>query len=569
MVVTGSVVTLRAAIQEANAQLNGNVQVIMFDPSLSGQQIILSGFELPITNKIWIDGLGAGQLTINGNNLSRVFNIGAIAGNVWVSGLTLTGGYNNSSSAYGGAIYNAGASLNLQNVTIQNSKASSSGGYSCGGAIYSVAGGNLQAQSCSFLSDSVNGYYDDGGAIYMGGAVNTMGTIWSGGILCLNQCTFTGNSPGGSYPYGGAIYVGGSNGSATITNSSFTGNSAYYGGGAIYSGGNYSVSVSDSSFTSNSSNGNGYGGALYGGFMLLRDTLTGNAACQGGAWYGSGTMTDSTVMNNSATSDGGGIYANGNLTLTTSTVAGNTAAGNGGGISDNSSSYQVKVYQSTISGNRATGSSSLGGGINNYANETLTVVQSTVTLNQASQGGGLYNAGTATVQNTIIAGNTATGAGQDVYGAFLTTSAYNVIGIVNNSTGLGDDPNTRAGTTPSPLLVPMDALGYNGGLTPTHVLIGGANPALNAGSTALAVNSSGQALSTDQRGTGYPRVLGSSVDAGATEGYWANTSPGLTGFRSRGRQATSACAASSRSPGLSPRCRWARRSASMPTRTAR
>jgi len=178
-------------------------------------------------------------------------------------------------------------------------------------------------------------------------------------------------------------------------------------------------------------------------------------------------MTDSTVMNNSATSDGGGIYASGNLTLTTSTVALNTAANNGGGISDNgSSSYQVKVYQSTISGNRATGSSSLGGGINNYANETLTVVQSTVTLNQASQGGGLYNAGTAVVQNTIVAGNTATGAGQDVRGAFSTSSAYNVIGIVNDSTGLGDDPNTRAGTTPAPLLVPMDALGYNGGLTP-------------------------------------------------------------------------------------------------------
>ena len=435
---------------------------------------------------------------------------------MWVSGLTLTGGYNNSSSAYGGAIYNAGASLNLQNVTIQNSKASSSGGYSCGGAIYSAAGGNLQAQSCSFLSDSVNGYYDDGGAIYMGGAVNTMGTIWSGGILCLNQCTFTGNSPGGSYPYGGAIYVGGSNGLATITNSSFTGNSAYYGGGAIYSGGNYSVSVSDSSFTSNSSNGNGYGGALYGGFMLLRDTLTGNAACQGGAWYGSGTMTDSTVMNNSATSDGGGIYANGNLTLTTSTVAGNTAAGNGGGISDNSSSYQVKVYQSTISGNRATGSSSLGGGINNYANETLTVVQSTVTLNQASQGGGLYNAGTATVQNTIIAGNTATGAGQDVYGAFLTTSAYNVIGIVNNSTGLGDDPNTRAGTTSSPLNARLAPLANNGGLTFTQ-MPSSLSPAVDDGSSALAVNPAGSPLTYDQRGVGFPRIIGSAVDVGAVE----------------------------------------------------
>ena len=77
VVVSGSVVTLRAAIQQANAQLDGNAQVITFDPSLNGQQITLSGFELPITNKIYIDGPGTGQLTIDANNLSRVFDIKA------------------------------------------------------------------------------------------------------------------------------------------------------------------------------------------------------------------------------------------------------------------------------------------------------------------------------------------------------------------------------------------------------------------------------------------------------------------------------------------------------------
>ena len=268
------------------------------------------------------------------------------------------------------------------------------------------------------------------------------------------------------------------------------------------------MSVSDSNFTTNT------GGAFYGNFALLRSTLTGNSSSSGGAWYGSGTMTDSTVVSNSTTGSGGGIYANGNLTLATSTVAGNTATNsNGGGIYN--SGYLLNVYQCTISGNRATGSSYLGGGIDN-ASGTLMLVQSTVTLNQASQGGGVYNAGTATVQNTIIAGNTATGAGQDVRGAFQTTSAYNVIGIVNDSTGLGDDPNTQAGIAAAPLDARLGPLANNGGPTLTQIPLS-TSPAVDRGGNALAVDLTGTALVYDQRGVGNARTVGSAVDVGSVE----------------------------------------------------
>jgi hypothetical protein len=144
------------------------------------------------------------------------------------------------------------------------------------------------------------------------------------------------------------------------------------------------------------------------------------------------------------------------------------------------------------------------------------VVQSTVTLNQASQGGGVYNGGTAVVQNTIVAGDTATGAGQDVRGAFSTTSAYNAIGIVNDSTGLGDDPHTRAGTTGSPLNAGLAPLANNGGLTLTQ-MPSSLSPAVDHGSNALAVNAAGSPLTYDQRGVGYPRIIGSSVDVGSVE----------------------------------------------------
>ena len=59
---------------------------------------------------------------------------------------------------------------------------------------------------------------------------------------------------------------------------------------------------------------------------------------------------------------------------------------------------------------------------------------------------------------------------------------------------------------PDPLLGP---LAYNGGTTRTHALLAG-SPAINAGSNPLA-------LTTDQRGAGFPRVVGGATDMGAYE----------------------------------------------------
>src|SRR5262249_2650236 len=50
---------------------------------------------------------------------------------------------------------------------------------------------------------------------------------------------------------------------------------------------------------------------------------------------------------------------------------------------------------------------------------------------------------------------------------------------------------------------------FNGGTSRTHALLAG-SPALNAGSNPLS-------LATDQRGTGFPRVVGTDADIGAYE----------------------------------------------------
>jgi len=111
---------------------------------------------------------------------------------------------------------------------------------------------------------------------------------------------------------------------------------------------------------------------------------------------------------------------NGNLTLNQATISNGLAAPaspDGGGI--NNSFGVLTVRNSTISGNTA----SNGGGIVNAGTATALVQNSTLSGNTAtSNGGGIYNGGTLTVQNSTLSGNRA-----------ITTTGY-----VVNGGGIGN-----------------------------------------------------------------------------------------------------------------------------------
>jgi uncharacterized repeat protein (TIGR01451 family) len=112
----------------------------------------------------------------------------------------------------------------------------------------------------------------------------------------------------------------------------------------------------------------------------------------------------------------------------------------------------------------------------------------------------MYNAGTTTLGDTIVAGNTAPTSGPDASGAF-TSQGNNLIGMTDGSTGwVGTD---LTGTVASPLDPLLAPLGDYGGPTETVGLLPG-SPAIGAG---IAV----PGITTDQRGA--PR--GSVVDIGA------------------------------------------------------
>ena len=231
---------------------------------------------------------------------------------------------------------------------------------------------------------------------------------------------------------------------------------------------------------------------------------------------GTVAISDVTIRNGNFSGIGGGIFNSGTLALTNSTVSGNSGS-DGGGI------YNIgtlTLTNSTVSGNSAGGAAV--GGINV---NTLTQTNSPVSgdsLPSAPSGGGIWNCNgcTADFINTIIAGNNATVAGIDCFGT-LTSQGHNLVQNVAGCTITGDLTGNITG--PDPLL---GSLQNNGGPTFTHALLAG-SPANDSGDDSVV--GSPLFLTTDQRGTGFPRLQGAHVDIGAYEAVPPDLAIPLTG----------------------------------------
>lgn len=246
----------------------------------------------------------------------------------------------------------------------------------------------------------------------------------------------------------------------------------------------------------------GLGGAIYsaGRVWLDRVKITGNSAVAGGGIFNTGDLliTESMIDTNSTTASGGGIFNIGASQIGASTISGNSAD-LGGGISHTGG--DLSIWNTTISGNSA---SVRGGGFHtNWGN--VDFLNTTVTLNDGgSEGGGglacYLGAGTLTIANSIIAGNSQTPVAPEIYNScsHFISSGFNMIGDEPDDALNTINPISYLATDildSPPLLGPM---ADNGGPTPTHALMPG-SPALDAGS-ALAFD-----LTTDQRGS--PRTV--------------------------------------------------------------
>ncbi len=232
----------------------------------------------------------------------------------------------------------------------------------------------------------------------------------------------------------------------------------------------------------------------------------------------SGTLTvaNSTISGNTAGFGGGGVDANGTLTVTNSTISGNTAGDRGGGVT-NRVYGTMTVTNSTISGNSTSGTGSYGGGVANY-DSTITLTNSTITRNRSGDRGGgvhnrgVYTVGRVTVTNSIISGNTARGAGLELYnelGEVVTAANFNLFGhsgltsaraFRNFTPGATDITATSNGNRPTKLSNILNTtLADNGGPTKTHK-IGRVSPALDA-----VINGTCPPPARDQRGKRRPQ----------------------------------------------------------------
>ncbi len=458
---TGS---LRAAVAAAAA---GDTITL----TATGTLTLTSG-EIAIARSLNIVGPGSTSLTLSGNNTSRIFNMidtsnGADAP-VTLSGLTLTKG-----SATG---------------TCPTPTAGS--------------GGAIIATESLTLTDVV---FSGNAAVRNGG-----GLAWalrqSGQKLTLANTQFVGNTVGcsaaTSAALGGGLYVGydsmlaaGAAAVVAISNSTFSGNSAVRSGGGIAVGGPATVVINGSRIVGNTAS-NAYGGGLY----IASPSKVGLTTASAVVLY-------SEIADNVAALAGGGA----NLVNT------------GASAQTQATESALALVSSTVSGNRVTSSTGNAAGINVAGNAALSLDNSTVALNAFSSApsGASVTRSACTVtggitvtrepmhsiDSSIIA---MTNGGAAAYfdlgnaGALLTNVWPVNTSLIRRLDGTVAGAGNQTGVDPQLL-----ALAFNGGSTRTHALAP-TSPAIDTGGNLLA-------LTSDQRGTGFARSYGATIDVGAFE----------------------------------------------------
>ncbi|MDJ0553634.1 MAG: choice-of-anchor Q domain-containing protein [Microcoleaceae cyanobacterium MO_207.B10] len=497
------------SLREAIA-LSSSGDTIVFDPSLSNQTITLTTqLEIPIGRDLTIDGTAAPNLTISGNNQTRIFHIDSASVNptdISLKNLNLIDGSaqgqpDNNGNETGGAIRTEHqASLDIDNIDFSNNTADDGGG-----AIYIAFEGNLTVNNSKFDSNKAiagNSERGAGGIAFRspnnltitnseftnnlginGAAINSL----QGNLTIDNTKFFNNDTTAAFYDegnprpflrgFGGAIYTDrassgsdSTSGQINITNSTFEGNKGRGEGGAayLYTGTQDIVNIEDSVFRNNeilplpnSENGQkGNGGAIV---QLTNGTNKGF------------TIANTSIVNNTSSHQGGGLWMMGGpSTIINSTFSGNQALGNSSG--------------------------SIGGAMALYGDTDI--VNSTIAYNHAYWVAGAMSAQSTadvTLKNTIFYENTAFNGGNDWNIQQHTTRE--LIGLGNNLQY--PEANQDRATTDIVVIDPqLDSLTQINGFW-VHPLLAG-SPAIDGGTStgAPSTDQLGQARPVDGDGNG-------------------------------------------------------------------
>lgn len=467
--------TLREAILNANnddqsgsadcAAGNGN-DVISFAPSLNNATITLVNGQLTVASGIEVNGLGEANLTISGNNASRIFFV-ETSGPLSLSNMTLEAGrHSDTASSSGGCIglndfVNSGGLFILTNVTLRQCVVNSSTGSANGGAI---AANDLTMTNVTLHDNQATGESANGGAVYVHARETNRADVTLNDITAYDNLAQgnDGGAVGGAFRFSNAT-VNWTDGNVYQNDATNLGDGGSSGGGI--GGLQSALNLNDITIHQNQADGGGGLGVSAGSIVADNIVVTENSAQNGAGislFRPFGRMiTNSTIQQNSASypdgdSFGGGILANigGDFNLTGTqvisnsadfgagirltpgtsgcqagaarfygaTIEGNVAAQDGGGLHLTSTNFcEFTIEDTTVRTNRA--EDGYGGGIHNALSTTFqglapdmtTIRNTTIADNVAaggSSGGGVANVGFLTIaESTIITGNSASGGG--------------------------------------------------------------------------------------------------------------------------------------------------------------
>jgi hypothetical protein len=415
-------------------------------------------------NTLRIEGPGSDVIGIDGNDLARVF-LHSGYGQLSIHGLTIANGRYGSASGpptLGDRV--------RQSPTIG------------GGCIYSYGNLELTGVTVENCVIDVDLSEDFGIRNVVGGGVMAVGTLRLDRTI-IRDCR---------------LHMAGDTDNEDAA--------AFGGGAAAFSAGNVNETIM----------ANGLGESAIDNSRIYGNTISSDYGAAGGGLYlfGNLRLSGSTIGNNSVISAagsrhamGGGVYHRGTLLMRDSTISANHAGILAGLSTLGSDATSQVIENSTISGNL---SDSVVAGV--YCHGYCTIRNSTVAFNEAtldSMGSdhdvaaGVAIFGNGALHSVVIAGNEAAGLPAD-FG--LLSESSQVFGSGNLIVAPRSPPPTDTIVGEDPLLGP---LARNGGPTATHALSPG-SPALDAGFNIAD-------LETDQRGAGFARQVGASVDIGAFE----------------------------------------------------
>lgn len=511
----------------ADSAITGNIS------NRAGGGIETTGATTTSLTNVTLSGNTTGDAPGNGGGLHV-----SGSGSVSISGGTID---NNTAALEGGGLWNGAGVMTVSGATISNNTATGAAADDGGGGVFNNTG-RVELTDVVVSGNSATGAAGSGGGIFnlgpdsampdrgvvivSGGEISGNSAIRAGGGIEATANTMTelssglllsNNTAGAAPGNGGGMHITGA-GDAALSDVTVSANTATAEGGGLWNGAG-TMTVTDSTVSGNTAEGadadQGGGGLfnLAGALRLTNTMVTGNnatgAAGSGGGILNTGselTVNGGAVSDNTAIRAGGGIEDNNSggastITLTgvsltgnsvgpspgnggafhvtggdativvdRSTASGNTAANEGGGLW-NFAEADMTVVNSTISGNAASGTG--GGGLFNQPMGVLTVVNTTVADNETTgDGGGLLNAdgGSATLSNSLVGENTASGVGPDISGT--VTANFSLIADSSGATVNGSDNQSDV----DPMLA---ALAANGGGTQTHALSEG-SPAIDA-----------------------------------------------------------------------------------------